>query len=250
MIKAGLCSVSFRKHSPNEVIDLCRMHGVQAIEWGGDIHVPPGTNASDVKKLVSICEASGISTPSYGSYFNVLDDSASSFSPVLETAVELHADTIRIWPGWVEPEAITAEQREKITTTTRAIAEMSAGRGVRVAFEFHLHSPTSGAAKAMKIIEGCAHENVYSYYQFLPPLDAAEAIKEIETIRSRLTYIHCHWTTGEDILPFEQGRGTWTVIVDHLKKTGYEGVMYIEFVAGGTVEQFAKDAKLLKELIG
>ena len=108
---------------------MCRLNGIQAIEWGGDVHVPPGTNAADVKKLASICEAAGISTPSYGSYFNVLDDEASSFSPVLETAVELGADTIRIWPGWVEPGEISAEQREKITTTTRSIAGISSDRG-------------------------------------------------------------------------------------------------------------------------
>ena len=55
---------------------------------------------------------------------------------------------------------------------------------------------------------------------------------------------------GEDILAFEKGRDTWKKIVGHLKETGYEGVMYLEFVQGGTVEQFAEDAKVLIELIG
>ena len=43
-ILAGVCSVTFRALSVEEVAQLAASAGVQAIEWGGDVHVPPGVN--------------------------------------------------------------------------------------------------------------------------------------------------------------------------------------------------------------
>ena len=42
MISSGLVSVTFRKLSPAEIVDLVRQAGLNCIEWGGDIHVPHG----------------------------------------------------------------------------------------------------------------------------------------------------------------------------------------------------------------
>src|SRR5699024_11543257 len=37
-----LCSVTFRERSVEEVIDVAQKAGLQGIEWGADVHVPPG----------------------------------------------------------------------------------------------------------------------------------------------------------------------------------------------------------------
>jgi 3-dehydroshikimate dehydratase len=42
MIKTGLVSVSFRKFSPEKIIEMVKNAGLCAIEWGGDVHVPHG----------------------------------------------------------------------------------------------------------------------------------------------------------------------------------------------------------------
>ena len=38
----GLCSVTMRQLGVEEVAKLAAESGLRAIEWGGDIHVPPG----------------------------------------------------------------------------------------------------------------------------------------------------------------------------------------------------------------
>ena len=36
----GLVSVSFRRHSPKEILEAVRASGLSCIEWGSDVHAP------------------------------------------------------------------------------------------------------------------------------------------------------------------------------------------------------------------
>ena len=98
MISSGLVSITFRKLSPREIVDLVAKAQLDAIEWGGDVHVPHGdlSAAKDVHKMTN---DAGLSLSSYGSYYRVGHDEPVPFGEVLETAVELKAPTIRVWAG-------------------------------------------------------------------------------------------------------------------------------------------------------
>ena len=162
MIKLGLCSVTFRKKSMEELVELCSRVGLEGIEIGGDVHMPPSSPPAEVEKVVRLCKDAGLEIPSYGSYYNVLENEQKDFAPVLETAARLGADTIRIWPGWVEPEDLTEEQLAGISSAAHAAAKAAAGKNIRVAFEYHLNSPTSGAESALRILEAAGHQNLYT----------------------------------------------------------------------------------------
>ena len=41
-MKTSVASVTFRRKSVCEVAELARRAGLDAVEWGGDIQVPPG----------------------------------------------------------------------------------------------------------------------------------------------------------------------------------------------------------------
>ena len=43
MIGSSLCSVTFRALTPEEVLELAARAELDAIEWGGDVHVPCGS---------------------------------------------------------------------------------------------------------------------------------------------------------------------------------------------------------------
>lgn len=49
----GLTSVTFRNRSAEDILQLCRAIGIDDIEWGGDVHVPPGdlALAQDIQTL-------------------------------------------------------------------------------------------------------------------------------------------------------------------------------------------------------
>ena len=41
-LQPGLCSVTFRRCSAAEIVELATRAGLRCIEWGGDVHVPHG----------------------------------------------------------------------------------------------------------------------------------------------------------------------------------------------------------------
>ena len=48
--RTGLVSVTFRKLTPEKIIELVSEAGLNAIEWGGDVHVPHG----DLKRAAEV----------------------------------------------------------------------------------------------------------------------------------------------------------------------------------------------------
>ena len=93
-MKTSLISVTFRKKSVEEIVDIACKGGLSAIEWGGDKHVVPGdTQAIQLAK--TLCAERGLSISAYGSYYRCNDDE--DFTPVLETALALGTKIIRVY---------------------------------------------------------------------------------------------------------------------------------------------------------
>ena len=100
----GLVSVTFRCLSPAEICALCERAGLKAVEWGGDVHVPPeGKNAAEVRRMSADY---GLDICSYGSYFrvgNAIDEfkkchkAASQFKRDLDYSVIWKSLTINTW---------------------------------------------------------------------------------------------------------------------------------------------------------
>ncbi|MGC4030327.1 MAG: hypothetical protein QM754_01080 [Tepidisphaeraceae bacterium] len=97
-LRTGLVSVTFRQRSVAQIISDVAKAGLQAIEWGGDVHVPPGDlpHAAEVRRQTA---EAGLAVSSYGSYYNATKDPADLAGRVLATAAELGAPTVRMWAG-------------------------------------------------------------------------------------------------------------------------------------------------------
>lgn len=63
-MKTGLCSVTFRDRSVEEVVQLAKDAGLDAIEWGGKGHVPH-EDFEAAKKAARITEEAGLVVSSY-----------------------------------------------------------------------------------------------------------------------------------------------------------------------------------------
>ncbi|MCU0793379.1 MAG: sugar phosphate isomerase/epimerase [Opitutaceae bacterium] len=100
MIHPGLVSITFRKLSPVEIVGLVRKAGLRGIEWGGDVHAPHG-DIGRAREVRALTEDAGLKVAAYGSYYRAGWSEANglSFKHVLDSAVELGAPTIRVWPG-------------------------------------------------------------------------------------------------------------------------------------------------------
>ena len=64
MIKPGICSVTFRDKSPEEVIALSVASGLKGIEWGADVHVPLG-DLEHTLRVGELTRAAGLEVAGY-----------------------------------------------------------------------------------------------------------------------------------------------------------------------------------------
>src|ERR1700761_6585245 len=98
MLTPGLVSITFRKLSPEEVIALCVEAEVRCIEWGGDVHVPPG-DVARAREVGHLTREAGLEVAAYGSYYRLGPNEPGSFEAVMASAAALGAPTIRGWAG-------------------------------------------------------------------------------------------------------------------------------------------------------
>src|SRR4051812_32305936 len=78
--RTGLCSVTLRRLAVPEVLAAAAAAGLECIEWGGDIHVPPGDSAL-ARQVGAATADAGLQVASYGSYFRAGPETLTDFEP-------------------------------------------------------------------------------------------------------------------------------------------------------------------------
>ena len=94
----GLVSISFRKHTPEEIIQAVKAAGLSCIEWGSDVHAP----CRDTERLHEIARLQGeygITCSSYGTYFKFGKTPLEELTDYITAAKILGADVLRLWCG-------------------------------------------------------------------------------------------------------------------------------------------------------
>ena len=249
MIKTGLVSVTFRKFTPAEIIKLVKQAELDGVEWGGDVHVPHGNKAvaSEVFKLT---RDAGLEVASYGSYYKAgLGIGAQiEFERVLETAVELHAPTIRIWAG--EHGTVEADSNvwEAVSSDILSCARIAGKEGITVSLEFHKNTLTDTAEGAQKLLDMVNHENLFTYWQ--PPIGTIleNNLVDIEKLMPRISNIHAYVWEQTDRMPLSSGEQVWEKYLGEFKANDKDRYCMLEFVKDARAEQFLEDAKVLKRI--
>jgi 3-dehydroshikimate dehydratase len=252
MLNMGLTSVTFRKLSPSEIITLVKESGIHGIEWGGDVHVPPGDleRARDVREKT---EAAGLSVCSYGSYYRC-DEEAGDFSDILATAQELHAPVVRVWAGGKGSDAAEGAYREEVIESLDKAVSAANEMGITVALEYHRNTLTDTQASAHQLLEEVGLPELKLYWQPRTGGIFQENIAELEAALPKLAYVHLfHWGTGEDgsidRRPLAEGVEIWEEYLQLIRQADGDRFILFEFVLGDRPEQLREDAKVLNNLL-
>ena len=250
-MKIGLTSVTFRGFDCAKIIKLACQAKLYGMEWGGDVHVPPG-DLQHANKVRSLTEDSGLKILSYGSYFRVGDcgDVHSEFEPVLGTALALRAPLIRVWAGSKEFVSSEDEYFQKAVRDSCIIAEMAEQNGITVAYEYHRGTLTNCCKGAMSLIDAVHSKFLRTYWQPNPDLTFENNISELERISSFLGNVHVfYWDEKGTRLPLVQGAAEWGRYIDIIESSGTRPMMIMEFVKDGSARQFLRDAQVLQNLL-
>jgi len=245
----GLVSITFRKLSAQEVVDLVVKAGLQAIEWGGDIHAPHGdiTRAKEVRQQTL---NAGLSVAAYGSYYRIGASEAKglSFASVLDSAAELGAPTIRAWAGEKGSDDTTAPERSAIIDDALRIAEMAQAHGVGVSLEYHANTLTDKRESVQKLLGELSHPNLDFVWQPSNGEAADLCMARLRDILPRVRQVHVFhwWPTGSDWRPLAEGEDRWPQYLEIIRSAGKPMPCLIEFVRDHSPEQFLQDAAVLR----
>jgi 3-dehydroshikimate dehydratase len=252
MIRSALVSITFRKLSPREIVDLVAQAGLDGIEWGGDIHVPHG-NLARARAVRHMTEDAGLQVSAYGSYYRVGHGEPCPFEAVVETAAELDTPTVRVWAGKQGTDVADQAYWDQVVQASRRIADLAARAGVTVAYEYHGNTLTDTNASARKLLEDVAHPNIRSYWQ--PPRGATveSCLAGLDAILPWLLHVHVFsWRERTEGVPAERlplvaGEAAWARFLRKIALVGHECFAEIEFVQNDAPESFVKDAATLLE---
>jgi sugar phosphate isomerase/epimerase len=244
-ITPGLCSVTMRHLTVEEVVKVAAEAGLRAIEWGGDVHVPPGDDAA-VRRTVIAADAAGVACASYGSYLLADGDGAKETAlRVLDTAVALGAPNVRVWtPFGVDP---GSSRTGEVVDALAMVSALAAERDLRIGLEFHAHTLTATVASTLDLLAAVDAPNLSTYWQppyWLPARPPAEDAAEVASLGDRLSHLHVYeWAGSEDRRPLAEGEARWRAVLAALPDA--PRVAFLEFVAGDDPRTLVADARTL-----
>ena len=254
MIKAGVCSVSFKQKAPKEVIELVSKTKLRGIEWIGNTHVPPN-DIENAKKVGEMTRTAGLEVASYGSLFRL--GANDDVVPYLETACALGAKDIRIWAGaGTKPSfEYTKDERSSLIYEAISICSIARDFGITISTECHDMSLTDCAESQLRFMQEVNQDNFFTYWQEILTLSKEDQDSSLLRIHDsgKLRNIHVYQykilPEGRERQLIKEGFGKWKKRFDKLKKDTAERYALIEFVKNNSDEAFLDDANTLLELL-
>jgi sugar phosphate isomerase/epimerase len=254
-IAPGLCSITFRALDTDAVIDVAVRAGVQGIEWGADVHAPPGGDAG-VTALGARTRDAGLSVVSYGSYLGMARSTDDQVEAVLDSAEALGAPMVRIWAELgVTPDS-PADERRRVTEHTEALVERIAARRFTATLEFHPGTLTETAWSTNDLLEAIGRTELRTHWQPDPSLVPETALDELAAVAPRLGHLHVFaWGPAgiDDRRPLADGVALWPAAFALAEREGdaIAGGRYAlcEYVRDDDPEQFVVDVRVLRNWI-
>lgn len=241
--KIGLCSVTFRKKTAQQVVEIAAAAGVQYIEWGGDVHVK---NLQQARTVKALCDERGILISSYGSYFNCSDYDEKKWREICEITKEMGAPGIRVWLGKSDSEKTDDKEYTKLLLNTGAMCDIASQYSLMVCPECHDNTYNNNTDSFLGFAKALKRENFRTYFQsryFRMEYD----LDRIERTFSHIENVHISY---RDLKREQLFRKKDREYLDRLLKAllakDFKGIVMIEFVIRNSEKQLLKDVKKLR----
>lgn len=246
MYTLGLCSVSFRKNNPAEILNTVRTSGLSVIEWGSDVHA----NKDDLQMLARIASAQeflGIRCSSYGTYFRIGETPISELESYICAASVLGTNVLRVWCGNKNSQEYTDAERKKLLAECKEAARIAEKYGAVLCTECHGGTYTNEKEAAIEMLREVSSPSFKTYWQPNQYKTVEENIKYAERVRMYVENVHVFNWSGKDKYPLADAVGTWKRYLDVL---GKDKTLLLEFMPDGNIDSLDMEAKALRQIAG
>ena len=241
--RLGLCSVTFRKKTAEEVVDLAKKAGVGYIEWGGDVHVK---TLVDAKKVKELCDKADIKISSYGSYINSAFYDKSKWLDTCKIAKEMGAESIRIWLGKKNSQVTSEDDYRLILENTKKMCDIAAEYSLLVCPECHDNTFNNNTDAILRFIGDLQKENFRTYFQSR----YFRMTYDLDRIDRTYPYIKDMHVSYRDLkreqLFRKKDKNYLDTLLKKFRDKNFGGIVMVEFVSGSSEKAFLEDIAKLK----
>ena len=246
MYNTGLVSISFRGHTPEEILKAMAQAGLGCIEWGSDVHAPC-SDVENLEKIIKLQESYGISCCSYGTYFRLGVTPVAELPAYIQAAKTLGTNILRRWCGSKPAEEYTPEEKEALLAQCRAAAAMAETAGVVLCMECHIKSFTETAAGALELMKAVDSPAFRMYWQPNQFRTVEENRQYARALRDYITHIHVFQWKGKARFPLGDGVEEWK---SYLAELPGDHALLLEFMPDDHIQSLPVEAAALRELTG
>ena len=246
MYKLGLVSISFRSLSVDEIIDLVKEAGLEAIEWGSDVHAP----CDDVENLKRIAEKqkdAGLYCSSYGTYFTLGVDDIEALKKYIQAAKMLQTRILRLWCGTKNYPDWTREEKAHLIEQARLAAKLAEEEDVILCMECHGGTFVNCVEGAEELMRSVNSSHFGMYWQPSSFQTAAVNAEYARRIAPHVTHLHVFYWQGRDRYSLAAGTGDWK---RYLSCFDADRTLLLEFMPDDRPESVNTEAEALRKLCG
>lgn len=242
----GLVSVSFRQHSPKEIIKAAKAAGLSAIEWGSDVHAPC-TDTARLDEIASYQKEYGIECSSYGTYFNLEKDAIEELQKYIDAAGILNTRILRLWCGTKSGDRMTDREREELFRRCRMAADLAEANDVILCMECHQGTFTQRPEDALALMEAVHSPAFRMYWQPFQWLDAEGSLAVARMVSPYTEHIHMFQWRGSDRFSLREGIQDWQM---YLTAFTAPRTLLLEFMPDDRIESLPSEVDAMKAIVG
>lgn len=241
--RIGLCSVTFRKKSAEEVVAIAKKADIDYIEWGGDVHVK---TEEDARKVKALCDTAGIKISSYGSYFNCAEYNEEKWHKVCGITKALGAPSVRVWLGRKDSEKIGESEYKALLESTAKMCDIASAYGILVCPECHGNTFNNNTDAFLRFSKELQRDNFRTYFQsryFRMEYD----LDRIDRTFSVTENVHVSYRDlKREQLFRKKDKNYLDTLLKKFREKNFSGIVMVEFVAFDSEKRFYEDIKKLK----
>lgn len=244
--RLGLVSVSFRRHTPREILEAAKNAGLSCIEWGSDVHAP----CNDREQLCDIAEMQkeyGMVCSSYGTYFRLGETPIDELAQYIEAARILGTNILRLWCGKKAGADMTTAERNELFSVCQKAAKIAEANEVTLCMECHRRTFTQDPKDAVGLVQEVGSPRFRMYWQPFQWQNADDNLENAKKIAPYAEHVHVfHWK-GDLKLPLAEAVAEWQ---RYLAEFTAPRTLLLEFMPNGTIEELAGESDALKAIAG
>lgn len=246
----GLVSISFRKHTPEEIVKAVKNAGLTCIEWGSDVHAPC-RDIERLREIAALQEEYGVTCSSYGTYFRLGATPLTELPDYIAAAKILGTKILRLWGGTKKGEDMTTEELADFTDTCKRAAAMAEEAGVILCLECHMLSITETPDYAVALMEEVNSPAFRLYWQPFQWLDSEGSLAVAKAYAPFAEHVHVfNWQSPKMApakLPLAEAVEDWRAYLSVLPPPR---TLLLEFMPDDRLETLPAEAEALRTIIG